>query len=244
MKIPDQIKRLSVPFALLIVALVGMRYLLVPKSFGKYGHYRADAVDGIAGNEIRYAGHEACAVCHTDVTQTKSNGYHRSVSCEVCHGPAQAHIDDPTGVKPPAPRERGYCPLCHGYLASRPTGFPQIIPATHNPVKPCYTCHNPHDPKPPHVPEECSACHAGIARTKAVSSHSELPCIRCHDTPKKHMTEPRNFRPKKPMNREFCGGCHAVGASSPAHIPRVDPAGHYTKYLCWQCHYPHLPEAR
>jgi ribosomal protein S27AE len=25
-------------------------------------------------------------------------------------------------------------------------------------------------------------------------------------------------------------------------VPKVDFASHGEKYLCWQCHYPHLPE--
>ena len=35
---------------------------------------------------------------------------------------------------------------------------------------------------------------------------------------------------------------HAV-ADSPAEIPRVDLASHAGRDLCWQCHYPHFPEA-
>ncbi len=242
-KIPDQIKRLIVPFVLLAVVLVVMRYFLVPRSFGEYGHYRADAVDEIAHLDIKNAGHEACSVCHPDITQLKSTGHHRDVSCEVCHEPAQAHSDDPTGVKPPAPRDRGVCSLCHGYHPSRPTGFPQILPTTHNPMKPCFTCHNPHDPRPPHAPKECSSCHLHIARIMSESAHADLSCTRCHETSKKHMVEPKDFRSTTPIERGFCGGCHAAGAHGPKEFPRVDMMEHYNEYLCWQCHYPHLPEA-
>ena len=35
--------------------------------------------------------------------------------------------------------------------------------------KPCKDCHDPHAPVPPVVPGQCSACHAQIERTKAVS---------------------------------------------------------------------------
>ena len=27
-------------------------------------------------------------------------------------------------------------------------------------------------------------------------------------------------------------------------IPRVDMFSHGERYMCWQCHYPHLPEVR
>jgi len=241
-KIPDQIKRLIVPFAIVAILLLAMRYFLVPRSFGKYGHYRADAVDEIAGLNIMYAGHDACSLCHTDISQLKSTGNHMGVSCEVCHEPAQAHIDDPTGVKPHAPRDRVLCSLCHGYNPSRPTGLPQIIPEAHNPTKPCFSCHNPHDPKPPHPLKECSACHLHIVRLKAESAHSGLPCERCHGFTQKHVVEPRGLKPSTPRERGFCGACHAAGAPGLKDIPRVDIMEHYNEYQCYQCHYPHLPE--
>jgi ribosomal protein S27AE len=46
------------------------------------------------------------------------------------------------------------------------------------------------------------------------------------------------------QNRDACGKCHAEGAKSAQEIPRVNMATHGEKYLCWQCHYPHQPEAR
>jgi hypothetical protein len=45
------------------------------------------------------------------------------------------------------------------------------------------------------------------------------------------------------VEKEFCGTCHARGADSPPEIPRIDLATHGGTYLCWQCHYPHHPEA-
>ena len=45
------------------------------------------------------------------------------------------------------------------------------------------------------------------------------------------------------MNGEFCGKCH--GKDSPQkEPPKIDVTNHGTPYLCWQCHYPHLPEGR
>ncbi len=240
---PQQLKRLLVVFVVLTAGLLASRRLLLPKTFGELGHYRAAAVDTIQQLPIRYAGREVCATCHADIADQHKQGHHQTVSCEVCHGPAAAHTESPTDNKPPAPRQRGYCPLCHGYDPSRPTGFPQIDPVAHNPVKPCITCHNPHHPEPPHVPEECSACHGQIARTKAVSRHALLACTQCHETPVQHKVIPRQIRPQKPRSREFCGGCHAKDASSPKEIPRIEMGTHGGRYLCWQCHYPHLPEA-
>lgn len=241
-KIPDQVIRLLIPFVIIIGGFIAMRHFLVPSDFGKYGHYRASAVDEIASQKIKYSGHHVCEDCHDDVAQTKKMSYHRNVACEVCHGPAAAHTQDPDGNQLPAPSGRGYCPLCHEYLPSRPTGFPQIVTESHNPMKPCSSCHDAHDPKPPYIPKECEACHAEIARTKALSHHVYLSCARCHETPEEHSIRPRDYRPKIPTAREFCGECHAEDAPSPKEITRINMATHGERYVCWQCHYPHLPE--
>lgn len=244
MKLPQQVVRLGAVFAVAVMALLVARSLLIPETFGKLGHYRAAAMDSIAARAIKHAGHQACAACHDDVATKRAAGNHRGVSCEVCHGPEQAHVDAPLDVKPPAPRDRGFCPLCHAYNPSRPTGFPQIDPVTHNPLKPCITCHDPHAPVPPRVPAECSACHGQIARQKALSHHANLPCTTCHQVPEGHKVNPRAVHPTKPVDRAFCGRCHAEGATGLKEAPRIDLATHNPRYLCWQCHYPHNPESR
>jgi DnaJ-class molecular chaperone len=239
---PQQVTRLSIVFGLMILGLVLARQFLVPKTFGQLGHYRAAAVDVVAQLPLKYAGHQECAACHEAIAKMHDAKRHHGVACEVCHGPAAAHVQAPTEVHLTAPRQRAACPLCHGYNPSRPTGFPQIDPVTHNPLKPCISCHNPHAPEPPHTPEECSACHGQIARTKAVSHHAALPCTRCHETGQQHKISPLTSRPAKPVSRAFCGECHAPDAKSDKGIQRVDMASHGERYVCWQCHYPHSPE--
>jgi hypothetical protein len=242
-KLPDQVLRLGILFVIAIAALVIARQRFVPESFGELGHYRADAIGEAAEQPIRFAGAEACADCHDDVVDVKGQSYHRGLSCEVCHGPGAAHVETAGEQSPVVPRERAACLYCHGYLPSRPTGFPQIIEKAHNPMEPCLGCHNPHDPTPPHVPESCSACHGQIARTKAVSPHRTLNCETCHTADERHRESPRSYLPSKPTRKEFCGTCHAPGATSPKSIPRVEIEAHGGRYLCWQCHYPHHPEA-
>lgn len=241
---PEQVKRLLVILILVLVALTASRRLFVPQDFGTYGHYRTSAATEALAEPKRYAGHEACEVCHEAETGAKARGYHRNVSCEVCHGPSAPHAEDPSTPPARIPHERGFCPLCHEFQSSRPTGFPQILPISHNPMKPCAGCHDPHDPKPPHQPKECGGCHATIERTKGISHHVNIPCTRCHETPNGHKDDPRTFLATKPTTREFCGGCHAEGSVAEKEIPRVNLATHEPRYLCWQCHYPHLPEAK
>jgi hypothetical protein len=243
-KFPDQVVRLSILFTVAIATLVWARQRFVPPSFGERGHYRFDAVQANADAEIHYAGRQACVECHTDHGDLITTSYHRTLSCEVCHASAVAHVEDPEAFTPATPRQRGRaCLYCHDYLPSRPTGFPQIIERQHNPLEPCINCHDPHDPTPPETPGACSACHGQIARTKAISHHGTLECATCHSSDPEHYVNPRSARPSKPSERQFCAGCHASDANSPRHIPRIEVDSHGGRYLCWQCHYPHRPEA-
>ncbi|NOY06469.1 MAG: hypothetical protein GXO82_07545 [Chlorobi bacterium] len=240
-KIPEQTKRLVVLAVILLAVFLVVRPQLVPPDFGELGHFRASALKDIIAQPIRYAGHEVCAECHDEIAEKKSDSYHRNVACEVCHGPAAVHTEEEETDMLRIPRGRKFCIVCHEYLSSRPTGFPQIVSESHNPMKSCITCHNPHDPTPPEKPKDCAGCHASIARSKMVSHHVYVPCIRCHDTPEQHFVNPRLYHPTKPAKREFCGGCHASEDPSVAGIPQVDIDSHGERYVCWQCHYPHLP---
>ncbi len=246
---------MAIVFVVLISALVAARYKLRPKTFGEKGHYRAVALDTIKALPIHYAGREACEACHSDIFQTHLGGAHKTVACEVCHGPAAAHTESPTDVVLPKPNQREGCPLCHGYNPSRPTGFPQIDPQEHYADVPCISCHKPHQPELTQgASAECSGCHAEIARTKAVSKHAPLACTDCHNVPEQHKVTPTLVRADKPTTREFCGKCHSQDAKNLQILPasvrnvngirKIDIATHGGgwRYSCWQCHYPHMPE--
>lgn len=239
---PGQVTRLLVVFVILGGALLVSRQLLIPESFGEFGRYRGDALDSISARTKKYAGRQACALCHSDIESRRVAGNHRGVSCEVCHGPAANHVAGPMETKPLISRERDLCTLCHGFNPSRPTGFPQVDPVGHNAPTACVACHSPHAPVPPVTPDDCGACHGQIARQKSVSHHASLPCTTCHQAPEEHKVSPRIIQPTVPTERAFCGGCHAEDALADSGIPQVDLGSHGERYLCWQCHYPHFPE--
>jgi hypothetical protein len=239
-KIPEQVQRLSIVVGALAGLTLLLRFVVIPQSYFSTEIHHAATIRREASKPLVFAGMASCQECHFDVVETKAAGYHKNLNCETCHGPASKHVENPEAVKPPAPRDRSFCPVCHAYDAARPTGFPQINPVSHNPGVPCFACHDPHDPVPPVVPQECSACHAQIWNTKAVSAHAGLHCTTCHTVPEEHKVQPRSHRPTKPQAREFCGQCHASPDSTG--VPQIDLGTHGRNYLCWQCHYPHLPE--
>lgn len=239
-KIPEQIRRLAIVIGIVIGGVLVLRYVILPPSLVQTRLHRRSTIQREVAKQVSFAGTTVCGDCHQDVEEVKRKSFHKNLSCESCHGPAAMHTEDPLTVKPFAPRERKFCPLCHAYDPSRPTGFPQINITLHNPLKPCITCHNPHNPEPPTIPKECSACHAEIARTKAISHHALVTCTTCHQAPRRHRLDPRRVKPSKPNSREFCGKCHGQG-SKREDAPKIDLATHNQRYLCWECHYPHLP---
>lgn len=132
-------------FALAFLLFLLIRGHIVPKSFGRYGHYRADAIAEIAARQIHYAGHDACETCHSDIADTKKSGKHVHVNCEACHGPQAKHADDPGSSTPSKLDTAALCVRCHAASAARPKSFPQIA-ADHSGGVSCETCHQPHNP--------------------------------------------------------------------------------------------------
>lgn len=135
-------------FVLAFLAFLVIRGYVVPKSFGQYGHYRGAAITEIAARPVKFAGHQACEDCHTDIVATKAQGKHVHVNCEACHGPLANHASDPSSVTPTLPDTAVLCARCHTASAAKPRDFPQVDPADHSGGMPCKTCHNPHNPTP------------------------------------------------------------------------------------------------
>ena len=133
-------------FVLAFLIFLVVRHYVVPKSFGQYGHYRGNAIGEIAARPVKFAGHETCEICHSDVADKKKAGKHAHVNCEACHGALASHAEDPGGVVPVKPDTATLCARCHTASAAKPKGFPQVEPAEHSQGLPCETCHQPHNP--------------------------------------------------------------------------------------------------
>jgi hypothetical protein len=138
--------RLAGVFILGVVVFVAVRAAVIPKSFGRYGPYRGDALEEIRSRPVSFAGHETCEGCHPDIAETKAKGVHAHVNCESCHGPQAKHADDPGTVKPPRPEVAKLCVRCHSENIAKPAGFPQVDPKEHSQGQACNTCHQPHSP--------------------------------------------------------------------------------------------------
>lgn len=144
---PVQLKTLLPLFAVFIILFLVVRHFLIPDSFGKYGHYRADAIDEIAALPINYAGKAVCVDCHEDEGEKLASDAHATLSCEICHGPNAKHADDYEIIEfLVKDGSREFCGRCHSLNPARKIGvIIQIDIKEHYPEKEkCIDCHNPH----------------------------------------------------------------------------------------------------
>jgi hypothetical protein len=145
--IPPQIPRLALAFAIFIALFLVLRHFLVPATFGKYGPYRAAAMDDYSSIPIHYAGQQACFECHQDIEDMKAQDVHSGIHCETCHGPGQKHAESGEAADILRPSGREFCGSCHAVNAARKKEtIAQIDPEKHNIGKNCIECHNPHQP--------------------------------------------------------------------------------------------------
>ena len=142
----EHLFRLAAVFVVGITLFLILRGLLVPHSFGQYGHYRGKAITEIAALPIAYAGHQVCEGCHTDVQDVKSKGVQKGVACESCHGPLAKHAEDPASVQPEKLDTAKLCVRCHEANVAKPKNFPQVASEDHSGGAACNSCHKPHSP--------------------------------------------------------------------------------------------------
>jgi hypothetical protein len=65
-------------FILAFLLFLVIRHFVVPPSFGQYGHYRGAAIGEIAARPVKFAGHDSCEACHSDVADAKKDRCPRS----------------------------------------------------------------------------------------------------------------------------------------------------------------------
>lgn len=160
---------------LLIVAVLFVSAIAAPlltvDSFYRFGHYRANSVTEIAEKEPVYQTTRYCHGCHTERRAQWSAGSHKTVVCEVCHGPALGH---PQNGKLPIPADTvKLCTLCHEAMPGRPATQPQIQVAQHSGGQQCNVCHNPHSPK-------ISSAAAKVTGDAVAGKLSAAACASCH----------------------------------------------------------------
>ncbi|MBE0613845.1 MAG: c-type cytochrome [Burkholderiales bacterium] len=168
---PKHIVRLILLIVAVLAAAAIAAPLLTVDSFYRFGHYRANSVPEIAAKEPVYQTPRYCYGCHTERRAQWSAGNHKSVICEVCHGPAQGH---PQNGKLPIPKDAvRLCTLCHEAMQGRPRSQPQIQVTEHSGGQQCTICHNPHSPK-------ITTAAAKVSGDAAAGKQHAAACASCH----------------------------------------------------------------
>ncbi len=86
------VKRIILLLVVMAIVGYGAKRLLTPKTFGKYGHYRAAAIDAELNRPLKHMTNYSCKKCHAFEWEIHEYGKHKTISCEFCHGPYADHV--------------------------------------------------------------------------------------------------------------------------------------------------------
>jgi len=142
----EHLIRLAAIFLVAGLLFVVARAQMVPDDFGRFGHYRAGAIDDARKPAPVHAGQAACAECHADVVTVRAAARHAAISCESCHGALASHASGEV-AKPARPDGRERCVRCHAARTGKPRQYPTVVVQDHAGDEKCITCHTPHDPR-------------------------------------------------------------------------------------------------
>jgi DmsE family decaheme c-type cytochrome len=192
------------------------------------GPARANALEQQPAPASGYAGSETCIVCHENYDKTievtkhgfKANALAPAAKegCESCHGPGEAHTQDPANVKPiqlarvAADVANGQCQTCHN------RGEHALWDGSQHENRnlKCIDCHSVHSSEGPK-----------LIRAKT----QQLTCARCHQT----ITNKQQRFNHMPVRegKMTCSSCHNVHGSVNVKLLRV---GTTVDQSCTSCH--------
>ena len=179
-----------------------------------------------------YAGTEACAACHEDLSNAFAKNRHAFLdtspkrgwekrACEACHGPATKHTETASAeeirqpAKLPVARADQICLTCH---QNQPTHVGRIHGSHARNQVSCVGCHPIHStPETPKntsrqatISQQCSTCHIS-ERTQFQRPHAHpinvgaMSCADCHNP---HGTFLRASQRTVSANEPGCLKCH------------------------------------
>jgi DmsE family decaheme c-type cytochrome len=222
-----------------------------------------------------YVGQDTCVTCHEGYDTTINATKHGFVKnprtplaaqgCETCHGPGEAHSQDPEKVKPlqfeklSAKAVSDTCTTCHN------RGQHALWAGSQHEARnvSCVTCHSAHSPKSANAQLQatdqlklCVNCHRDKVAKLDKSGHmpvreGKMECSSCHNP--HGATNVRLLKTGNSIN-ESCASCHAekrgpylfehAGVSGDSCATCHDPHGSSNDrmlvaklpFLCQRCH--------
>lgn len=150
--------RLIIALVVVVIAGIVARGFFVPESMGQYGHYRGTDLADQKAVPVRLGTNDSCFACHKPIRSIHKAGVHKTVSCEICHGPYGNHIADGKKVGTLSVKHGteivDLCLRCHNeIIQARPrefikmVGMPEHLKEQHVQLShSCDQCHMVHDP--------------------------------------------------------------------------------------------------
>ena len=202
-----------------------------------------------------YAGQETCVTCHEGYDTTVNASKHGFVKdartpaaaqgCESCHGPGEAHAQDPEKVKPrqfdkmAAKAVTDTCTTCHN------RGSHALWSGSQHEARnvSCVACHSVHAPRSQTAQLKatdqlklCVNCHRDKVAKLDKSGHmpvreGKMECSSCHNP--HGATNVRLLKTGHTVN-ESCTSCHAEKRG-----PYLFEHAGITGDSCATCHDPH-----
>jgi DmsE family decaheme c-type cytochrome len=202
-----------------------------------------------------FVGTETCVTCHEGFDTTINATRHGFVrdprtpaaaqGCESCHGPGEAHAQDPTTVKSrmfdtlSAKAVSDTCMTCHN------RGPHAMWAGSQHEARnvSCVTCHSVHSPKSAKAQlkevnqlQQCVSCHRDKVNKLDRSGHmpvreGKMECTSCHNP--HGATNVRLLKAGNTIN-ESCATCHAE-KRGPFLFEHAGNSGE----SCATCHDPH-----
>lgn len=180
---------------------------------------------------------QECGTCHLTGLDTESwTAVEFGVGCESCHGPGEAHIQDPERVEMYAQVDDQVCGACHSRGTS-PDGHP--FPATYRPGD-VLTDHFTFTTDPADVWPDGSARrnyqqYMDWQLGSRMARDPETSCTTCHLV---HGEGEAPSQLRAPVN-ELCVECHADKAALYDHTPyHEEEARLQHEFTCVDCHMP------
>lgn len=143
---PKLIFRLFFSFLIFVSVFILIQRFLTPNSFGKYGHYRANAIEDNKIKTLYYKGEEACISCHQEVYNLMSEDVHYNIGCESCHVPKVDIYTECANNPPVIDGTLELCAQCHEPNLGGFKKIPQLVFEDHEDGRNCIECHNVHAP--------------------------------------------------------------------------------------------------
>ena len=215
--------------------------------------------------ETGYVGSDTCAVCHQERYDDHRTSVHFDVEtvgdqlaggCESCHGPGEAHVDDPENVRvifdsqntlASATDRAGQCLDCH---ASEATNFDYRAGSHMKGAVDCSSCHVVHEASGRDLllagaeTDACLGCHTEVRAELSLNERHRVleGMVTCSDCHEQHGPSARSRLGG--FKHETCVGCHTdkggpfvfehmssrVEGCTACHVPHGSPNRHLLQY--------------